>query len=67
MIWHVCPECHKELEELISLDSEGTPDETPVCPNCKTVMEMVKDFNRKVHEDGNKYRHVSWSLWNAGG
>jgi putative FmdB family regulatory protein len=60
MIIFICEECGHEFEELVDTE-DGKADPIP-CEECGNDSHITTDFSQRVHRDGNKYRHVSWSL-----
>jgi len=67
MVLFECAECGHEFEELIIYDDEGNPDETPGCEKCSSEScAPTEDIRKRLHRDGDHYKHISWSLHHAG-
>jgi len=64
MIIFVCPNCGQEQEELVETNENGNIQESILCTHCSVSM-IKGNFLSQIHREGAKYRHVSWSTWNA--
>jgi Zn finger protein HypA/HybF involved in hydrogenase expression len=63
MKWFECPKCDRQYEDIVELEDKVSS-ECPVCG--QKDVPILEDYLKQIHRDGNKYKHVSWSLWQAG-